>query len=200
MTEFAPLTRVPSLAEQAVEKITNAIVAGHFQPGQRLIETELSLTLGISRAMLREALRTLTSEGLVETRNNRGCYVIEPSREEMAQVVLQRAILEGAAARIVAFRREPDVLTELSRIYHSMQLATVASDTFRFRQELWAFHRTLMTASGNRFMQQSWSNISNMLQLYIVQAPSETSDPNFILKHMQCFLDCLREGTPEQVK
>ncbi|MDR5823583.1 GntR family transcriptional regulator [Caballeronia sp. LZ043] len=200
MSEFAALTRVPSLAEQAVEKLTKAIVAGHFQPGQRLIETELSLTLGISRAMLREALRTLASEGLVETRNNRGCYVIEPSREDMAQVVMQRAILEGAAARIVAFRRDPDALAKLSRIYQGMQLATVSSDTFRFRNELWNFHRSLMAATGNRFMQQSWSNISNMLQLYIVQAPSETSDPNFILKHMQCFLQCLHEGSPEEAE
>src|ERR1044072_4556146 len=72
-----------SLSDLAVDRLREAIVVGHFKPGDRLVETKIPAVLGISRAPLREALRVLASDGLVEIRQNRGTYVVSPSGEEL---------------------------------------------------------------------------------------------------------------------
>jgi DNA-binding GntR family transcriptional regulator len=200
MSDPAFTARTPSLTEQATSKLTDAIVSGRFPPGQRLVETELSLNFGISRAPLREALRTLTGEGLVESRPNRGCYVAKPSLQEMENMVLLRALLEGAAARIVCFNRDPEVHGKLKAAFSLMKSAREAGDNSGFRNVLWVFHRELIEGTNNKFMQQSWKNISNVLRLYINQAKSETTQPDLILRHVSACLECLTESTPDEAE
>src|SRR5262245_1813857 len=115
------IDRAPSLTDAAIARLANAIVSGRFQPGQRLIETELSATLGISRAPLREALRVLANDGLVEIRQSRGSFVAQPSTEDLERAVVFRAVIEGTAARFVAHNRDPAVLSRLSGALQAMR-------------------------------------------------------------------------------
>lgn len=103
-----PVTKVQRTAaplrEQIVERIFDAIAAGDFSPGQRLIERDLCERYEVSRTVVREALRSLEAQGLIQMVPNRGPVVAVVSTEEAVWLFEVRASLEGLAARCFAER------------------------------------------------------------------------------------------------
>jgi DNA-binding GntR family transcriptional regulator len=85
---------------QLVDNLRQAILDHHFAPGQRLIERELVELTGVSRTSVREALRELAAEGLVQTIPNRGVVVAALDAEEARQLYQVRSVLEGLAGRL----------------------------------------------------------------------------------------------------
>ena len=98
--------RVPrsGLHEQAAKKLRSLIVRGDLSPGEPLLEVSLSEALGISRTPLREALKQLAAEGLVELRLNRGAVVAPLRRDELAELVEAVSGIERCAAELAAMR------------------------------------------------------------------------------------------------
>jgi DNA-binding GntR family transcriptional regulator len=88
------------LRKQVVDELRQAIIAGRLQPGARLIERALIEMLGVSRTVLREALRQLESEGLIAVLPNKGPVVRELTLDEAKDLYSIRAVLEGLAARL----------------------------------------------------------------------------------------------------
>ncbi len=88
------------LRQQVLERLRDAIIGGQLAPGQRLVERALTDMLGVSRTVVREALRQLESEGLVAIIANRGPVVRELSATEARDLYTIRAALEGLAARL----------------------------------------------------------------------------------------------------
>ncbi len=102
-TPLRAITRTPApLRQQVVDQLRKSIVAGRLSPGTRLVERELIAMLGVSRTVIREALRQLESEGLVTMLGNRGPAVRELTLEEAQDLYSIRAVLEGHAARLCA--------------------------------------------------------------------------------------------------
>ncbi|MEI9926331.1 MAG: GntR family transcriptional regulator [Bradyrhizobium sp.] len=93
---------VQSVQQQAVEKLRTAILVGVFKPGDRLIEADLCRRTGVSRPSLREALRSLESEGLIIIVPNRGPQIPVLTWEQAEQIYQVRALLEGEAAALCA--------------------------------------------------------------------------------------------------
>jgi DNA-binding GntR family transcriptional regulator len=91
-----------SLQHEIVEKLRSAILAGIFKPGDRLIEATLCASLGVSRPSLREALRSLEAERLIEMVPNRGPQIPVLSWEDAQHIYHVREILEGEAAALCA--------------------------------------------------------------------------------------------------
>ena len=98
--------RVPrtGLHEQAADKLRTLIVRGDLSPGEPLLEVSLSQALGISRTPLREALKQLAAEGLVELRLNRGAVVASLRHEELAELFEAVSGIERCAAELAAIR------------------------------------------------------------------------------------------------
>jgi DNA-binding GntR family transcriptional regulator len=98
--------RVPrtGLHEQAANKLRTLIVRGDLAPGEPLLEVSLSQALGISRTPLREALKQLAAEGLVELRLNRGAVVAPLRHEELAELFEAVSGIERCAAELAAMR------------------------------------------------------------------------------------------------
>lgn len=90
------------LRQQVLEALRRAIVTGHLAPGQRLTERALIEMLAVSRTVIREALRQLEAEGLIEIIPNKGPVVRELSATEAKDLYRIRAVLEGLAARLFA--------------------------------------------------------------------------------------------------
>jgi GntR family transcriptional regulator, trigonelline degradation regulator len=95
------------LRQRVVDALRAAVIAGSLAPGQRLIERELIDRVGVSRTVIREALRQLESEGLVETLANKGPVVRALSPAEAVDLYRIRASLEGLAARLFIERAQP---------------------------------------------------------------------------------------------
>src|SRR6476620_6888346 len=90
--------------EQVADGLGQLIISGELGPGDALLEVNLAETVGISRTPVREALKQLQIEGLVEIRSRVGTFVAAPSRREVNELFEMKQLLEGAAARLMAAR------------------------------------------------------------------------------------------------
>ena len=93
------------LRRQVLDELRQSIIAGRLAPGARLVERELTAMLGVSRTVVREALRQLESEGLISIIPNKGPVVRELTLGEATDIYSIRAVLEGLAARRFVERR-----------------------------------------------------------------------------------------------
>ncbi len=145
----AKLERPRSLREQIHERLRVAIVTGELAPGAPIIEADLAATLGASRTPVREALRRLESEGLVEPRGLRGSVVRELRADEIVCIYEIRELLEGLAAQRASRTLVANDYKELESIVRRMQ-ATLA-DPVEFERLDTAFHDFLVEhADGPR--------------------------------------------------
>ena len=143
--------KVP-LGTRAADDLRRAILIGRYQPGERLVEDRLSAELGISRVPIREALRTLAGDGLVEVRPNRGATVAVISAEMARDLIEVRAMLEGLNARLAARHQQAQIIAELRRVLAAGNAAAVSgnvADLVRLNGE---FHDKLAEASRNAIL------------------------------------------------
>lgn len=194
------LTRPQPLTEAAAEHIGEAILGGVLKPGDRIVETELSDRLGISRAPLREALRDLASTGLVELKPGKGAYVAKPTADTMEQMVVFRALIEGAAMRLLAAKRDPGALQRLQAACDAVAQAHAGGDYALFLARHWQFHRALCEESGNQFMLQSLDAVSKLIRLYNQMAVGQSIDASAVVRNNKCFMQILRDGDPDEAE
>jgi len=112
-----------TLRELAVERLRDAILDGQFRPGERLVERVLCERLGVSRTVVREALRHLETEGLVDVIPQQGPAVARLDGGQAAQIYEIRAMLEALAARAAAERATPGDVTRLRGANEAIQVA-----------------------------------------------------------------------------
>jgi len=105
-----------SVRTLAYNNLKSDVLAGRFNPGERLTEEHLAKSLGVSRTPVREALHKLESEGLVKPLESRGFSVARDSREEMEDLFDIRAALEGYAIRLICECIEEKSIAELQEL------------------------------------------------------------------------------------
>jgi len=103
------------------DELRAAIVSGRLQPNQRLVESELTQSLGVGRTAVRTALARLEQEGLVELRRNRGARVRLIEDREAIEIIETRAVLEGLAARHAAIHADAGDVDDLRSILAEMR-------------------------------------------------------------------------------
>jgi DNA-binding GntR family transcriptional regulator len=150
-----------SRAQSAYEQIRQRIAMGELRTGANLSETMLAHDLRVSRTPIREAIRRLESEGLLEQRPKKGTYLHVPALREIRELFDLRILLEPLAVARAARRRDPGLILRLDELLRQMQdvvrqLRTTRSDvelaalSRRYRTCDCAFHATLAPESGNR--------------------------------------------------
>ncbi|TCH96014.1 GntR family transcriptional regulator [Roseococcus sp. SYP-B2431] len=161
-----------SLAETLAARMVEAMRAGELTPGERIIEATLAARFGVSRGPLREALKALEAEQLVERQPGHSPRVRSVSPDEAAQMVVMRAMLEGLAARLVAARCTPSILAELAAQHQRIRVAALGDRTSEWRDEDWRFHEMVCRHSGNEFLLRSWLSMSNLVRLFLHRHPA----------------------------
>lgn len=116
ITRLSPLTDQQSLQERTYQALRAALVDGDYLPGERLYEAAIAQALGVSRNPVREAVRRLQQDGLLEVRPHYGIYVTSIPPEEIEDVYHIRAALEATAARLAAERMTDEEVAELGAI------------------------------------------------------------------------------------
>jgi DNA-binding GntR family transcriptional regulator len=132
MADPAPATfeLYATLPSQIAVRIGRAIVDGQFQPGQKLREVDLAQSFGVSRASIREALRTLESEGLVTILPQRGAQVTTLTVEEVRDIFEIRANLMGLACQRLAASATPTVGGQLETLLRVLRTARHDSESY----------------------------------------------------------------------
>lgn len=137
-----------TLRELALEKLRDGILEFHFKPGERLVERTLCEKLGVSRTVVREALRHLETEGLVETLPQQGPAVVRPDPNQAAQVYEIRALLEAEASRAAAERATPADVARLNAANDTIQAAFKDGTSRDVLKATTAFYHILFTVAG----------------------------------------------------
>jgi DNA-binding GntR family transcriptional regulator len=109
------------IRDEVFTSLRNAILSGHFKPGERLVEKDLAEQLDISRTPIREALRKLELEGLVAYEPRKGVVVVGVSSDDALEIYMIRAVLEGLAAKLAANKRTKDELNKLKKLLFGME-------------------------------------------------------------------------------
>ena len=167
------MPKIPkSSGEQAYDTLLGQIRAGDFSPGDRLREEDVSARLGLSRTPVREALRRLETDGIIEHRPRIGAIIRSLTRTEVVELYEMRTVLERTAAEMAAQHgadAEFDALEAMNdKIEAQRDAPTVGA---AINQD---FHRGLYHAARNRFLLASARALNSSLLLL---GPTTYSDP-----------------------
>lgn len=152
-----------TLVEVAAHRLRDAIMSGALQPGEKIIEEQLCANFGISRAPLREALRVLAQQGLVEHLPRRGSRVTEWSSQDILQLFELRGLLERHAIESALPLDDPDAaLPAVRGALEHMREATFDLERDDAHRE---FHAAVVGLAGNRQLDIALEPILLKLQL-----------------------------------
>ena len=155
--------QVMSQGEAAYHRLYEAIRSGDFRPGDRLREIEVAKRLDLSRTPVREALRKLESDGIVEHRPRLGAVIRTLTPSEVVELYEMRLVLERTAAQMAAKHAndaEIDLLNDLND-----QIAALGDDTQQAAALNQDFHHRIYLAGRNRFLLASARGLNNALML-----------------------------------
>ncbi len=139
----------PNLRELTTRTLRGAILNMYFSPGERLVERKLCEQTGVSRTSVREALRHLETEGLVERVPNRGLFVATVTRDEARQIYEVRAALESAAGRMFVERAGDESLEELEAAFRQIEKSIAGKPVMTHVKALDRFYDVLLKGAGN---------------------------------------------------
>ena len=191
----------PDQADRAYQAIREDIAAGRYRAGQRLVEAEVARRAGVSRTPVRQALRWLEREGVVEIEKRRGATMRELTAEQIADLYELRAQLEAFACRLAARRARPEDRDELRSLAHAFDVAAredQSEDGADVRPTNAALHRKIADMAGNPFLGIALdATIENPLVLHTYQRFSRDELSRSALFH-QLIVDAICEGEGER--
>jgi DNA-binding GntR family transcriptional regulator len=153
------------LGQQVADGLRQAILAGRYAPGERLVEDRLAEAFGGSRVPVREALKTLAGEGLIELTPRRGACVADLTPDVAEELVEVRATLEGLTARLAARRRDPEILAQLRDVLTRGDAAARDGDAAELAALNREFHELLARAGSNRVLQDMMRGVRERTEL-----------------------------------
>jgi DNA-binding GntR family transcriptional regulator len=153
-----------SLVELAVSRLSREILSGATDPGERLVEEQLTRRFGISRAPLREALRLLAQQGLVEHVPRRGVRVATLSADDIRELYAVRDVLERHAVSVTGTDAD---LAGVAAAVKAMQEADARGDQFDVATAHREFHVAVVALAGNRQLTQVYESVLVKIQLYM---------------------------------
>jgi len=155
------------LRNVVADRLRAAIIEGLYRPGEWLRQEKLAQELGMSQMPVREALKELVAEGLIEHVPYRGVRVIAFAPQDVYDLYAHRAFLEGRAAQAAAQTIGAEEIAELKRLQVDMEISLAPENLALYRQRNRCFHRIIFSASGRayliRSLTQIWETFPTML-------------------------------------
>ena len=159
MDEFLPLRDV------VFNTLRQAILTGELKPGERLMEIHLANKLGVSRTPIREAIRKLELEGLVNIIPNKGAYVTGISDKDVHDIYMIRSMLEGLCVRWATEHITQEQLEELDEIILLSEYHMDKGHSDQLTELDGRFHQILYEASQSRILDHVLSDFHKYVQL-----------------------------------
>ncbi len=187
-----------SVMQQVYDSIKERILEGELPPGTHLFETTIAEQTGTSRGPIREALRQLEADGLVEARANVGTFVRKLTVEEIKEIYTVRSLLEGYAAELAA---EKATRLDVEKLRRIMQAANKSArkgdlrDTVRLDFDL---HRQIWEMSAHHILYNLLHQLEGRVRMFItLQAPLFAQLVDSIQDHAT-IVDAIAEGNGEK--
>src|SRR3954468_25025945 len=158
-----------SLHDEVAAQLRDRIFAGELMPGTFLDEARLAQQMKISRTPLREALKVLTSEGLVRHEPRRGSFVNEVTMQDLDEIFPVIALLEGQCARLAAQHATDADLETLQALHDKLNRHARAKRINDYYATNFAIHEAIITLADNRWLAQVIGDLRKILKLARLQ-------------------------------
>jgi DNA-binding GntR family transcriptional regulator len=188
------------MGDIAYTTLKDAIVKGDLHPGQRLVENSLSVQMKISRIPVREAMKKLEQDGLVDRLAKGGFIVMNPSKEEIEETFGIRAVLESYATALATARMDKATLKKLNDTLESYRDALEKKDIGRMTLLNNQLDEIIFTASGSKKLCALINNFRDFISRYRKQLLARTDYAAISLSDHEKIVDAIREGNPEAVE
>jgi DNA-binding GntR family transcriptional regulator len=188
-----------SLPESVYLLLRRKILNNEFAAGQRLIEANLALELGVSRSTVREALRQLNVEGLVDIPPHRHSVVTRMSYEDIRDACYARYVLEAGAARCVLAQR-PELVTRMQEVVDRMTRTAAEGDVAAMIDLDTEFHSLIVDASGKQRLASLWRTLdAQMGALMRSSIDRQHIGLDEATRRHQQVLDVFRTGSADEI-
>ena len=188
-----------SIADQVFEELEREILSGSFERGEILTELKLSERLGVSRTPIREALRRLEQERIIEP-TSKGVRVIGITRSDIADICEIRLRLEGLAARWAAERADEAGIQTLRETLELQEFYTLKQDPESIKNADSRFHQAIYALCGSHSMQDTLDPLHRKLLKYRRVSVSKTSRAQLSLKEHQAIFEAIAAHDGEKAE
>lgn len=188
-TEF----NVGSLRGKVFNLLQNDILNGVYQTGDSLVETKLSEELGVSRTPIREAIRQLELEGLVQSIPNKGTFVKGISAQDIEDIYTIRMLIEGLAARWATEKVTDAIIKELKEVVELEEFYTSKNDVSHLLQYDTKFHDIIFKASKSMPLMHTLSAFHNYIQRARNMSLNNPERANMVLSEHKSILQAIIE-------
>ena len=176
-----------SLADQVFEHIERDILSGKYERGEIITESKLSTELGVSRTPIREALRRLDQEHLIEE-SGKGSVVIGISEKDLEDIFLIRKQLECLAASMAAKNHTDEQLAELKETLELQEFYVTKADTEHVKYMDNKFHRILYKLTGSTVFYDTLVPLHRKIQKYRrASLQSKSRAKESVLEHRKVY-------------
>jgi DNA-binding GntR family transcriptional regulator len=152
------------LHEEAAERLRDMIVEGELAPGERITEQSLCDRMGLSRTPLREAIKTLTSEGLILLQPNRGASVAAPSPEDIEDTFRVIGVLEALAGELACGNMRDDDVAEIRVLHYQMALHRTRGERLEYFKLNQRIHEKIVELSGNAVLLETHNRLGGRIR------------------------------------
>jgi DNA-binding GntR family transcriptional regulator len=165
-TRLSKIAQRP-MRERVVDSLRNAILDGKFAPGERLIEAELARELGVSRGPVRDAMRVLAAEGIVELNPYKSAAVAQLTPEDILEILDLRMMLEGYAARRAATMSSDQEIAHLRSVFDEMQDLACGRELSALVKKDMEFHENVCRLSRSSRLLQVWRLFAGQIEMFL---------------------------------
>ena len=159
---LSPINTNASLRDQAYAALKQAIVEAdiYSHSGEvRLDERQLSLSLGVSRTPIREAMTLLEQEGLLRTVPRRGIFIVRKTKRQIVEMIEMWAAIESMAARLATLHASDEDIAQLRKMFDEFRNSTPGEHIEEYSDANIAFHQAIIRLSGSHLMGQTLENL-----------------------------------------
>jgi DNA-binding GntR family transcriptional regulator len=197
----ARVSAVSSLHGDILSRLRDYIVEGNLPEGGRIPERELCEMFGISRTPLREALKVLASEGLLELLPNRGARVRALSQQDLAELFDVMGGLEALAGRLACENITDAAIVEIERLHYEMYGCYVRRDLhgyFHFNQLI---HQKIVAAAANEVLSATYGNFAGRIRRVRYSANLDRKRDRWgeAMREHEAILDALRRRAGQEL-
>lgn len=187
-----------SISQQIYKKLKDRILDGDLPPGTHLLENKIAEQAGISRGPIREALRYLEADGLVEVRANIGTFVHTLTTEEITEIYTVRSLLEGYTTKLAAEKATRLGVEKLRRIMQAAQKSAKNGDLKETIKHDFDLHRQIWEMADHQILYDLLHHLEWRVRMLIaLQAPLFSQLADSIQDHT-IIVDAIAEGNGER--
>ena len=192
MNEYLPLRDV------VFNTLRQAILRGELKPGERLMEIQLANKLGVSRTPIREALRKLELEGLVNMVPRKGAEVADITEKSLRDVLEVRKALEELSVQLACEKITEEEIEELKRVAERFKDTLDDQDVTKIAEADVAFHDVIYTATDNQKLILLLNNLREQMYRYRLEYLKDTQSHDRLVEEHQKIVNAIIEKNKEE--